>query len=288
MLDGGDPEKMGFAQSRCFNCGEERRIAFSCKSSFCLSCAKPHTEQWTDFISRRLLPGVTYRHIVLTVPGFLRLWFYRNPDLLLSPLMKAGHACLVDLFETCAGDKLDIGTIIVLQTAGRPGNYNPHLHILGTGGGIDPKGDWKPISYIPFEVLHRKWQFHLLSMLRDIIPDPNIEKDIDRGWRQYPKGFVAFVDKGEVPPGGQGLATYLAKYVVSPPILSQTHRAVRRRYCQLPVPRPRDRPNRAHHPALSSFYRQDGPTHSPQRLSAYPLLRPARQRPLCRYARNHR
>jgi hypothetical protein len=74
------------------------------------------------------------------------------------------------------------------------------------------------ISYIPFEVLHRKWQFHLLSMLREIIPDSNIEKDIDRGWRQYPKGFVAFVDKGEVPPGGQGLATYLAKYVVSPPI----------------------------------------------------------------------
>lgn len=30
MLDCGDPEKMGFAQFRCFNCGEERRIAFSC------------------------------------------------------------------------------------------------------------------------------------------------------------------------------------------------------------------------------------------------------------------
>ena len=218
MLDCGDPEKMGFAQYRCFNCGEERRIAFSCKSSFCLSCAKPHTEQWTDFISRRLLPGVTYRHIVLTVPDFLRLWFYRNPDLLLSPLMKLGHACLLDLFETCAGVTLDIGSIIVLQTSGRSGNYNPHLHILCTGGGIDPKGDWKPISYIPFEVFHRKWQFHLLSMLREIIPDPNIEQDIDRGWRQYPKGFVAFVDKGEVPPGGQGLASYLAKYVVSPPI----------------------------------------------------------------------
>jgi hypothetical protein len=33
--------------------------------------------------------------------------------------MKAGHACLVDLFETCAGVTLDIGSIIVLQTSGK-------------------------------------------------------------------------------------------------------------------------------------------------------------------------
>jgi hypothetical protein len=37
MLDCGDPEKMGFAQYLCLSCGETRRIAFSCKSSFCLS-----------------------------------------------------------------------------------------------------------------------------------------------------------------------------------------------------------------------------------------------------------
>ena len=41
MLDCGDPEKMGFVQYRCLNCGETRRIAFTCKSSFCLSCGIP-------------------------------------------------------------------------------------------------------------------------------------------------------------------------------------------------------------------------------------------------------
>ena len=34
----------------------------------------------------------------------------------------------------------------------------------------------------------------------------------------YPRGFVAYVQSGEVPPGGGGLARYLAKYLVSPPI----------------------------------------------------------------------
>lgn len=218
MLDCGDPEKMGFAQYRCTFCGETRRIAFSCKSSFCLSCAKVYTDRWADFIGRRMFPGLIYRHIVLTIPDFLRLWFYRNPHKLLSPFMQAGHACLLDVLATCSGTDLDIGSIIVLQTAGRPGTYNPHLHILLTEGGITTQGTWKTVSYIPFDIIHRKWQYYLLNMLRENISDPRINSDIDRAWTEYPKGFVAFVEKDEVPPGGQGLAKYMAKYVVSPPI----------------------------------------------------------------------
>jgi hypothetical protein len=165
-----------------------------------------------------MFPGVVYRHIVLTVPDFLRLWFYRNPDTLLSAFMRAGHACLVDVFTTCSGMELDIGSIVVLQTAGRSGEYNPHLHILVTEGGVTPQGTWKSVSYIPFDLIHRKWQYHLLNMLRENVSAPLMNRDIDRAWKQFPKGFVAFVDRDKVPPGGQGLAKYLAKYVVSPPI----------------------------------------------------------------------
>jgi len=217
MLDCGDPEKMGFVQYRCCHCGEIRRISFTCKSSFCLSCAKGYTDRWADFIGRRLLPGVTYRHVVLTMPESLRLWFFRNPEWL-SSLMRTGHACLQDILKTCTGMNLDIGNIIVLQTAGRSGHYNPHLHILMTAGGIDPSGQWQPVTYIPYEMMHKKWQYHLLTMLREKGVDPAMEKDIDQAWKEYPKGFVAFLQPGEVPPGGQGLAQYLAKYVVSPPI----------------------------------------------------------------------
>ena len=217
MLDCGDPKKMGFVQYRCCSCGEIRRIAFTCKSCFCLSCAKVYTDRWADFIARRLMPGITYRHVVLTMPEFLRLWFFRHPEWL-SPLMRTGHACLKDILNTCTKDTLDIGNIIVLQTAGRSGHYNPHLHILMTAGGIDKKGRWTSVSYIPYKMMHRKWQYHLLEMLREHAADPAIDKDIDRAWTDYPKGFVAFLQEGDVPPGGKGLAHYLAKYVVSPPI----------------------------------------------------------------------
>ncbi|MCP4340778.1 MAG: transposase, partial [Desulfobulbaceae bacterium] len=190
---------------------------FTCKSCFCLSCAMVYTDRWSDFIARRLLPGITYRHVVLTMPESLHTWFFRDPTLL-SPFMRAGHACLKDILETYSHTKLDIGNIIVLQTAGRSGQYNPHLHILMTAGGIDPMEQWKNVSYIPYEIMHRKWQFHLLKMIRDHVSDPAVNRDIDIAWRKYQKGFVAFLQPGEVPPGGQGLARYLAKYVVSPPI----------------------------------------------------------------------
>ena len=208
MLDCGDPEKMGFVQYRCCYCGQTRRIAFTCKSCFCLSCAKVYTDRWAEFIPKGLLPGVTYRHVILTIPEFLRVWFFRNPELL-SPFMRAGHACIKDILQTCTGvKKLDIGNIVVLQTAGRSRHYNPHLHILMTAGGLDKKGNptrWKSVSYIPYDMMHRKWQYHLLKMLRQNVSDlsdksdPNIEKDIDRAWTDYPNGFVAFLQEGEVP-----------------------------------------------------------------------------------------
>jgi hypothetical protein len=132
--------------------------------------------------------------------------------------MRTGHACLKDILHTATGVELDIGSIIVLQTAGRSGHYNPHLHILMTAGGLDPQGTWKPVSFIPYDIMHKKWQYHLLAMLRQHICDPAVHHDLQRAWTAYPRGFVAFLQPGDVPPGGQGLAHYLAKYVVSPPI----------------------------------------------------------------------
>lgn len=212
MLDCGDPDKMGYARYTCLNCGESRTVAFSCKCCFCLSCGKVRADTWAEFIHRRLLPGVAYRHIILTVPDCLRLWFYRDPALL-SPLMRRGNACLKEVFGS-----LDIGTIAVLHTSGRPGNYNPHLHIMVTAGGLDDAGNWVEKDYIPYRLLHRKWQHHLLSMLREEIDDPQIDRDVDACWKAYPKGFVAHVKEKKVPAGGKALARYLAKYLVSPPI----------------------------------------------------------------------
>jgi hypothetical protein len=216
MLGCGDPEN-GFMAYRCLSCGEVKKVPFSCKSNFCLSCAKIYTDEWVDYISNALFNGMRYRHIVLTVPQAFRKYFYHN-SALLSEFMKTGHAFLHDVVSHWVKEPVDVGSAVVLQTAGRSGSFNPHLHIIATSGGMTKDDHWKKFGFIDFNLLHTKWQYHLLKMLRENVESKEMEEEIDRCWRDYPDGLVAYIEKGDVPEGGKGLAHYLAKYVVSPPI----------------------------------------------------------------------
>ena len=109
--------------------------------------------------------------------------------------------------------------MIIIQTHGRSGHYNPHLHIIMTSGGIkEDVGSWFDLRYFKYEIIHKKWQYHLFRMVKDYFKDSKINKLIDDLWRKYPNGLVANVSKGNVPERGIGLARYLAKYIASPPI----------------------------------------------------------------------
>ena len=117
-----------------------------------------------------------------------------------------------------SGKTLKGGYIVVIQTHGRNGQYNPHLHIIATSGGWDEQAQkWVHLGYLPYPMLH-KWQWHALEMVRETFGTPEIDRVVDACYETYPNGFVANVQKGDVPSRYQSLATYLAKYVVSPPI----------------------------------------------------------------------
>ena len=66
-------ESAGYSEHRCVYCGGDiRRIGFSCKSCFCLSCAKKYVDDFVEQVSRVLHGGMNYRHMVLTIPEQLR------------------------------------------------------------------------------------------------------------------------------------------------------------------------------------------------------------------------
>ena len=207
----------GYTTYLCPHCLEEKRVAFSCKSSFCLSCCKVYVDEWVAHIGRTLYEGVAYRHTVLTMPDALHLEFYRDRPLL-ADLMQCGVAMLSDALSWFTKVKLEAGYVVVLETAGRAGHWNPHLHILMTSGGVTPQQQWREVDYFPFKVLHKKWQYYLFTMLKQRVGTRAIKAKIDALWRKYTKGLVAYLEAGKVPAGGEGLAYYLAKYVVSPPI----------------------------------------------------------------------
>jgi putative transposase/transposase-like zinc-binding protein len=220
MLDCGNPAKMGYVEYRCLRCGQGKHlVSMSCKSSLCLRCAKVYVDNWVSQVSQVLHEGVIYRHIILTVPAMFRTTFYQHAAVLLSALMRCGAQCLDDFYSTIRGKALKGGSITVLHTHGRNGQYHPHLHLLATSGGYDAQGArWEHLPYLPYALLRRQWQWHLLTMLRQTLKTDAIHQLVDACFRKYPNGLVTNVQKGQVPSQAQSVARYVAKYVVSPPI----------------------------------------------------------------------
>jgi len=220
MLGCGNPEKIGYIEYRCLHCGQGKHlVSMSCKSSLCLRCAKVYVDNWVSQVSKVLHEGVIYRHIILTVPAMFRTTFYHHAAVLLSALMRCGVQCLDDFYSDVRGKALRGGYIAVLHTHGRNGQYHPHLHLIATSGGYDGQGHrWEHLHYLPYELLRRKWQWHLLRMVRQTLKTDAINQLVDACFRKYPNGLVTNVQKGNVPSQYQSLARYVAKYVVSPPI----------------------------------------------------------------------
>ena len=221
MLGCGE-EFSGYSEYICIYCGlDKKKVPFSCKCCFCLSCAKKYVDDFVSQISAMLHPGVIYRHIVLTLPEQLREPFYKerhNGDLL-SLFMNKGHECLEDVVSTVKRKSLKIGCIVVVQTHGRSGHYNPHLHIIMTSGVVNTELEsWSDLGYFKYEMIHKKWQYHLFRMVKEYFGTYEIDRLIDKLWKKYPNGLVANVSKGNVPESSKGIARYLAKYVASPPI----------------------------------------------------------------------
>src|SRR6266566_9085980 len=86
-------------------------------------------------------------------------------------------------------------------------------------GGYDDQGErWEHLNYLPYDLLRRTWQWHLLSMLRKTLKPDAINQLVDACFRKYPHGLVTNVHKGQVPSQYQSVARDVAKYVVSPPL----------------------------------------------------------------------
>ncbi len=220
MLECGNPDKMGYLDYRCHQCGQGKHlVSMSCKSSLCLRCSKVYVDNWVSQVSQVLHEGVIYRHIILTVPAMFRTIFYQNAAELVNALMRCGARCLDDFYSEVRGKRLKGGYITVIHTHGRNGQYHPHLQVIATSGGYDEVEErWEHLSFLPYELLRHKWQWHLMETFRKTLTTDEMKRLVDQCYRTYLKGLVANVQKGKVPSQDQSLASYVAKYVVSPPI----------------------------------------------------------------------
>jgi len=167
----------------CEPCQIVRLVPHSCKTSFCSSCGTARTEEWCDELLSELL-DVEYRHLVFTLPQELRHLIRVNKRVLLGALYRAGSRAVLSLTagipkpqpgknrKRMARKKRRFlpGFLIICHTFGSDLQFNPHLHILITAGGLSlDRQSWvdaPPRSFVRVQDLAREWKKNVIDEIR--------------------------------------------------------------------------------------------------------------------------
>ncbi|WP_210428214.1 transposase [Piscirickettsia salmonis] len=104
---------------------------------------KKATEQWIA-AQNKLLPKCEYQHITFTMPKALCPFFLANRELLNHLSRLAANV----LLKTAKKKKIKIGIFTALHTFGQSLNWNTHVHLSVTRGGLSKcKTTWKKVYF---------------------------------------------------------------------------------------------------------------------------------------------
>ncbi|ARF52154.1 IS91 family transposase [Pantoea stewartii] len=226
MLACGTP-LMGSREFCCENgcCTHHRYVHQSCNGRGCPTCGKKATDIWIATMMARL-PDTACQHGTFTLPDTLWPLFAVNRWLL-------GHLFALaadNLLYAAEKRGLTIGIFGALHTYGRQLNWNCHLHLSWTTGGLNTHGDWKKMSFALPKVRER-WIWNvrqfLLSAWESLSLPPALAhiRDYDE-WRRLILGLgknaqgedywhVYFAKPTK---NARQTAKYLGRYLKKPPV----------------------------------------------------------------------
>lgn len=187
----GDPS-MGHALYYCDHCSKFKYVYFTCKSRFCNSCGAKYIQDRADSISSKLI-NCRHRHIVFTIPEELRIFFYRDRKLLNLLFQASADTILSWFFKLNKSENFKPGFVSTMHTFGRDLKWNPHIHMLLTEGASGNKTVWRKISHIPFNMLRKRWQATILSLLHDELGS-SFYRLKSYLFNNYTKGFYVYAN----------------------------------------------------------------------------------------------
>lgn len=235
-------EEQGVTRYRCAEDGLEKTVYHSCRNRGYTLCNKRKQLEWLDSQKNRLL-ACDHFHLVFTLPSeyhplwrYNRKWFIQTQfevvsetlkDLLLSKNEKqATHKSYLDATP---------GFMLVLHTWGRQLTLHPHIHCLITAGGLTPSGQWKAVEngfLLPVKVAKALYRGKFQARIKAFIQSEsvNIPKDDRRETLMlahkslYKKEWSVRIQ--EKYPHGNGVLSYLSRYLGSSPIKAQQIQSV--------------------------------------------------------------
>ena len=163
--------------------------------------------------------AVTHRHVIFTIDEGLREIFlldkYRKK--LLKGLMDEAAKILLDFFQK---HQLKAGIISTLHTFGSKLEFNPHVHMVVTMGGITSDKKWKEYDYLPFVLLRKYWQNAVLKLIRRTLSEwdkRRVQKRLQAAYEKNGDGFYIHAPKRSRVKL-RGLLEYISRYMKRGPI----------------------------------------------------------------------
>lgn len=152
---------------------EERTVYHTCKSRACPSCGYRATQDWFRNLWCEL-PEVPYLHVCLTMPDVLWPLFQRNRHLLHDlPVLGAR------VLQQCARRYgIEPYIVVIPHTFGRKLNFNCHLHILVSEGGLqEDRMRWHPRVPWSRDTIMGLWRYAVIRHLSASLKASIIESD---------------------------------------------------------------------------------------------------------------
>lgn len=191
----------------CPACGEECFHPFSCGNRACPTCHEAKRYRWLEKRRAELLPGVSYFHVVFTIPAQYR-GFARSHQKEFLPLL---FESAVDSLNTLAADPKHlggkIGMLAVLHTWTRTLLYHTHVHMLIPGIALLPDGSFKSKDtfLVPIGPLRILFRAKFITKLKRIFPDEKLPYiDPKKKWNIYIKETSSNPDR---------VLNYFARYI---------------------------------------------------------------------------
>ncbi|MFZ3580509.1 IS91 family transposase, partial [Virgibacillus sp. DJP39] len=207
--------KNGFKLYVCEGCNDVHTVAYRCKGRFCTTCSIGESEEWSRLLTEDVLQ-VNHRHMIFTIDEGLREIFLLHRNLL-KPLMDEAAKLVTDFFKKKG--KVTPGIISGLHTFGAKVNFNPHVHMLVTMGGITKKGNWKDYDYIPFKMLRKQWQTVVLKLIRKHLnkeEKKRVQPRLQKAFFENGEGFYVYAPKQKGKIAEQ--LRYIGRYIRRPAI----------------------------------------------------------------------
>jgi len=205
--------ELGGVLYRCKQCGRKHWVGRACGNRHCPACGKDKTYAWLEKQTKRLLP-VHHFLVTATVPEELRLPLRRNQSDGYRAFYDAAADSLRDVAAvTRALRGCQLGFFGILQTWGRdPLVYNPHIHFVVPGGGVQLDEDGNALAWKStaenFLMHHGTLVRVFKAKLTDALRDCGIYAEVpEQAW--WRKSVVDIKPVGD----GRAVLKYLAPYV---------------------------------------------------------------------------